>query len=77
MLRLPLPAVGLEPTRCCQQQILSLPRLPFRHAGALSNKVYLITNADRTQACIPGFYIFSFFHKSALKIHANKPTRPI
>ena len=28
-----MPAVGLEPTRCCHQQILSLPRLPFRHAG--------------------------------------------
>ena len=28
-----LPAVGLEPTRGCPQQILSLPRLPFRHAG--------------------------------------------
>lgn len=25
--------VGLEPTRGCPQQILSLPRLPFRHAG--------------------------------------------
>ena len=29
-----MPAAGLEPARCCQQQILSLPRLPFRHAGA-------------------------------------------
>ena len=28
-----LPAMGLEPIRCCHQQILSLPRLPFRHAG--------------------------------------------
>ena len=28
-----MPAAGLEPARCCQQQILSLPRLPFRHAG--------------------------------------------
>ena len=28
-----MPAVGLEPTRSCLQQILSLPRLPFRHAG--------------------------------------------
>ena len=28
-----VPAVGLEPTRGCPQQILSLPRLPFRHAG--------------------------------------------
>lgn len=25
--------VGLEPTRSFLQQILSLPRLPFRHAG--------------------------------------------
>ena len=32
-LRFILPAVGLEPTRGCPQQILSLPRLPFRHAG--------------------------------------------
>ena len=28
-----MPAVGLEPTRSCLQQILSLPRLPFRHTG--------------------------------------------
>ena len=28
-----LPAVGLEPTRGYPQQILSLHRLPFRHAG--------------------------------------------
>ena len=25
--------VGLEPTRGCPQQILSLPRLPFRHTS--------------------------------------------
>ena len=24
--------MGLEPTRCCQRQILSLMRLPFRHS---------------------------------------------
>ena len=24
-----MPAAGLEPARCCQQQILSLPRLPI------------------------------------------------
>ena len=29
-----MPAAGLEPARGCPQQILSLPRLPFRHAGA-------------------------------------------
>lgn len=28
-----MPAAGLEPARGCPQQILSLPRLPFRHAG--------------------------------------------
>ena len=27
--------MGLEPIRGCPQQILSLPRLPFRHAGAV------------------------------------------
>ena len=30
-----VPAVGLEPTRPLGQQILSLPRLPFRHAGMI------------------------------------------
>ena len=28
--------MGLEPIRGCPQQILSLPRLPFRHAGIYS-----------------------------------------
>ncbi len=31
-----MPAAGLEPARGCPQQILSLPRLPFRHAGLRS-----------------------------------------
>ena len=31
-----MPAAGLEPARGCPQQILSLPRLPFRHAGIYS-----------------------------------------
>ena len=39
-----MPAMGLEPIRGCPQQILSLPRLPFRHAG--SNKKYI--NITRT-----------------------------
>jgi AmiR/NasT family two-component response regulator len=29
-----VPVVGLEPTRPCEQSILSAPRLPFRHTGA-------------------------------------------
>ena len=28
-----MPVMGLEPIRGCLQQILSLPRLPFRHTG--------------------------------------------
>ena len=28
-----VPEVGLEPTRYCYRQILSLMRLPFRHSG--------------------------------------------
>ena len=29
-----MPAVGLEPTRPREQQILSLPCMPFHHAGS-------------------------------------------
>ena len=36
-----MPAAGLEPARGCPQQILSLPRLPFRHAGVLTNIEYI------------------------------------
>lgn len=28
-----VPEVGVEPTRGCPRQILSLVRLPFRHSG--------------------------------------------
>ncbi len=31
-----VPVVGLEPTRPCGQQILSLSRLPFRHTGNMN-----------------------------------------
>lgn len=34
-----MPAAGLEPARGCPRQILSLMRLPFRHAGALHNGI--------------------------------------
>lgn len=30
-----MPVAGLEPALCCHKQILSLPRLPFRHTGSL------------------------------------------
>ena len=37
-----MPAAGLEPARSCLQQILSLPRLPFRHAGFFCNPLQLL-----------------------------------
>jgi hypothetical protein len=43
-----MPAVGLEPTRRCRQQILSLPRLPFRHAGLLNYHTSLCMNVRST-----------------------------
>ena len=42
-----MPAAGLEPARGYPQQILSLHRLPFRHAG--TNKYYTNTGAGRMQ----------------------------
>ena len=39
-----MPAAGLEPARGCPRQILSLMRLPFRHAGITviaNNKSYI------------------------------------
>ncbi len=43
-----VPVVGLEPTRCCHQRILSPSRLPFHHTG----KVLFIysTYTAKTQA---------------------------
>ena len=38
-----MPAMGLEPIRCCHQQILSLPRLPFRHAGKFVSNVSILS----------------------------------
>ena len=43
-----MPVAGLEPARCCQQQILSLPRLPFRHTGMLfSQPKIILTQPDK------------------------------
>jgi hypothetical protein len=36
-----VPEEGVEPTRPCGQRILSPPRLPFRHSGALVWQLYL------------------------------------
>jgi hypothetical protein len=31
-----MPEKGVEPSRACAQRILSPPRLPFRHSGAVA-----------------------------------------
>ncbi len=31
-----VPPVGLEPTRSCEQQILSLSCMPFHHGGVIN-----------------------------------------
>ena len=62
-----MPAVGLEPTRGCPQQILSLPRLPFRHAG-------IETSIIISRFCRNGKGIFEFFlifHKPRFRIHTT------
>ncbi len=41
-----MPAAGLEPARGCPRQILSLMRLPFRHAGLLSQQIYSSISGD-------------------------------
>ena len=45
-----MPAAGLEPARGRPRQILSLMRLPFRHAGTLLQQNYYITNKRFLQA---------------------------
>ena len=46
-----VPVVGLEPTRCCHQRILSPHRLPFRHTGLLRNGSYIIPVIRRKIKC--------------------------
>ena len=36
-----VPGEGVEPTRGCPQQLLRLPRLPFRHPGVTKKKDFL------------------------------------
>ena len=55
-----MPAVGLEPTRCCQQQILSLPRLPFRHAGISYQHMNITIKETKLQVQIL-FFIYDFY----------------
>ena len=51
-----LPVAGLEPARCCQQQILSLPRLPFRHAGLFQRKLDYHNLRYQARVLTPSFH---------------------
>ena len=57
-----MPAAGLEPARGCPQQILSLPRLPFRHTGRFSNR-FLSYHGFMINAS----FFFKIFHFYFLK----------
>lgn len=56
-----VPMVGVEPTRSCLQQILSLSRLPFHHIGLLDNN---ITTINKNQLFIVKFLakFFTFLY---------------
>ena len=49
-----MPLAGLEPARCCQQQILSLPRLPFRHRGTREKGKWRRDNSQERRAVNAG-----------------------
>lgn len=55
-----MPAMGLEPIRCCHRQILSLVRLPFRHAGLLIIFSLPITFGMLILICTPIFLVCLF-----------------
>ena len=60
-----VPVVGLEPTRPCGQQILSLSRLPIpTHRRA--DPLYYITSKGHCQAFFANLYqVAGFFEKKA------------
>ena len=69
-----MPAAGLEPARGYPQQILSLHRLPFRHAG--TNKYYISTENGRMQAELLGLPAF-FVHMEIVEIGLLSLTKVI
>ena len=59
-----MPAAGLEPARGHPQQILSLPRLPFRHAGLTKDS---IRTEDNDSIFVIGSQVF--FENISKKCH--------
>ena len=68
MLFLLMPAAGLEPARGCPRQILSLMRLPFRHAGSLAIGSLRLAHARFIISYPPSYcnHIFTFSHLTPL-----------
>ncbi len=51
-----MPVVGLEPTRCCHQRILSPSRLPFHHTGGYWDSIHHIFQNSKSKLCQPGSF---------------------
>ena len=66
--------MGLEPTHCCQRQILSLMRLPFRHAGSLAIGSLRLAHARFIISYPPSYcnHIFHFSHLTPSLIPLTK-----
>ena len=62
-----MPAAGLEPARGCPRQILSLMRLPFRHAGTSMQRSYCSTRNRFWQVVF-----FLFFSQSTIESKFDK-----
>ena len=57
-----VPVVGLEPTRCRHQRILSPSRLPIpSHRPIQLKRIYCITFASKSQALILCFFLFFLY----------------
>ena len=69
-----VPAAGLEPARGCPRQILSLMRLPFRHAGSLAIGSLRLAHARFIISYPPSYcnHIFHFSHLTPLLISLTK-----
>ena len=69
-----MPAAGLEPARGCPRQILSLMRLPFRHAGSLAIGSLRLAHARFIISYPPSYcnHIFHFSHLTPSLIPLTK-----
>ena len=66
--------MGLEPTRSHPRQILSLMRLPFRHAGSLAIGSLRLAHARFIISYPPSYcnHIFHFSHLTPLPYSIDK-----